>query len=90
MRRFRGATVADETSGSVITYDNTNDQFSVDGGPAAGGAPSNPGGRVRATLAPRAAASAPGSAGTARAPAAAASVAPARLRSTITLPPESR
>ncbi|MDB5912701.1 MAG: hypothetical protein JWP22_1376, partial [Ramlibacter sp.] len=53
MRRYRGATVSDETSGSVITYDNTNDQFTVAGSTAAGGAPANPGGRVRATLAPR-------------------------------------
>jgi lipopolysaccharide export system protein LptA len=88
MRRFRGATVNDETSGSVITYDNTNDQFTVDGGNVAGAAPSNPGGRVRATLAPRSAASAP--AATARTPAAAASGPAPRLRSTLTLPPESR
>jgi lipopolysaccharide export system protein LptA len=87
MRRLRGATVADETSGSVITYDNTNDQFTVDG--AAGSAtPSNPGGRVRATLAPRSAASAPG---TAAAPARAASATPpARLRSSTTIGSESR
>jgi lipopolysaccharide export system protein LptA len=80
--------VNDETSGSVITYDNTNDQFTVDGGNVAGAAPSNPGGRVRATLAPRSAASAP--AATARTPAAAASGPAPRLRSTLTLPPESR
>jgi lipopolysaccharide export system protein LptA len=59
MRRLRGATVTDETSGTVITYDNSNDQFSVDGGTTAGAPPSNPGGRVRATLGPRNAASAP-------------------------------
>lgn len=58
MRRLRGATMSDETSGSVITYDNANDQFTVDGGPAAGGSPSNPGGRVRAILGPRPSASA--------------------------------
>lgn len=58
MRRLRGATVNDETTGSVITYDNANDQFTVDGG-SASATPSNPGGRVRATLAPRAGASAP-------------------------------
>jgi lipopolysaccharide export system protein LptA len=83
MRRLRGATVNDETSGSVITYDNTNDQFTVDGGVAAA-TPSNPGGRVRATLAPRAAAS--GASG----PAAGASTPPARLRSATNLGPESR
>jgi lipopolysaccharide export system protein LptA len=70
MRRLRGTTVNDETTGAVITYDNTNDQFTVDGG-AASATPSNPGGRVRATLAPRTTASAPG---------AAASAPPARLR----------
>jgi lipopolysaccharide export system protein LptA len=79
MRRLRGATVNDETSGSIITYDNTTDQFAVDG--AAGNiAASNPGGRVRATLAPRAAASAP----------AAPAAPPARLRTTPNLAPGSR
>jgi len=93
MRRLRGAQVNDETSGSIITYDNTNDQFTVDGGTVAA-TPSNPGGRVRATLAPRAAASA--SAGSASAAAAAASAPrvggtpPARLRSATTLGQESR
>lgn len=68
MRRLRGATVNDETSGSVITYDNLNDQFTVDGG-SASATPSNPGGRVRATLAPRAGASAPAAATPATPPA---------------------
>jgi len=77
MRRLRGATVNDETSGSVITYDNTNDQFTVDGGAVAGAAPSNPGGRVRATIAPRSSASAP-------------AAPPASLRPSTTLQPESR
>ena len=82
MRRLRGETVNDETSGSVITYDNANDQFTVDGSASAGGSPANPGGRVRATIAPRASASAP---------AAAAPSGPApRLRSSTTLPAESR
>lgn len=57
IRRFRGATLADETAGSLITYDNTSEVFSVSGGPAAV-TPANPSGRVRATLAPREAASA--------------------------------
>jgi lipopolysaccharide export system protein LptA len=82
MRRLRGAQVNDEVTGSLITYDNTTDVFTVDGGPVAG-TPSNPGGRVRATLAPRPAASA-----------AAASAAPAasstRLRQSTTLGGESR
>ncbi len=52
IRRYRGATLADETAGSLITYDNTREVFSVDGGPSAA-TPANPGGRVRATLTPR-------------------------------------
>jgi lipopolysaccharide export system protein LptA len=82
LRRLRGETVNDETSGSVITYDNSNDQFSVDGGATAGGTPANPGGRVRATIAPRTSASAPA--------AAAPSGPTPRLRSSTTLPSETR
>ena len=74
MRRYRGATVADEMTGTLITYDNSSDQFSVDGGPA-GTAPGTPGGRVRAVLAPRSTASAP----------AAPVAAPGRLRQSMTL-----
>jgi lipopolysaccharide export system protein LptA len=54
LRRFRGATLADEITGSLITYDNSSDTFAVDGGPAS----PTPGGRVRAVLSPRAPASA--------------------------------
>jgi lipopolysaccharide export system protein LptA len=92
MRRLRGATLNDETSGAVITYDNSNDQFTVDGAATAGAAQSNPGGRVRATLAPRPAASAPaGAASGGRAAASAPQpAASARLRSTVTLPAETR
>lgn len=82
MRRFRGTTLNDEMTGSLITYDNTTDVFTVDGGPA-GGAVANPGGRVRATLAPRPGASAP-------AAPAASSPAPARLRPSTTLGGEAR
>ena len=57
MRRYRGATLSDEMVGSLITYDNTTDVFTVDGGPAS----ATPGGRVRAVLAPRDGASAPAS-----------------------------
>ncbi len=73
LRRYRGPTLSDEMVGSVITYDNGNDTFSVDGGPASAAA----GGRVRAVLAPRAGASAP-------APSAP-SAPPARLRPSTTL-----
>ena len=55
MRRYRGATVADEMAGSLITYENTTDVFTVEGGPSS----PQPGGRVRAVLSPRDAASAP-------------------------------
>ena len=52
LRRYRGATLNDETAGAVIVYDNQTEVFSVDGGPASV-SPANPSGRVRATLAPR-------------------------------------
>ncbi|HWI82916.1 lipopolysaccharide transport periplasmic protein LptA [Ramlibacter sp.] len=73
LRRFRGPMLSDEMVGSVITYDNSSDTFSVDGGPASAA----PGGRVRAVLAPRTGASAPAAA----APAAP----PASLRPSMTL-----
>lgn len=50
VRRLRGGTVADEITGSLITWDNTNELFKVTGGEAT---PANPSGRVRAVLAPR-------------------------------------
>jgi lipopolysaccharide export system protein LptA len=77
MRRYRGATLAEEMTGSLITYENTTDVFSVDGGPATG-APGAGGGRVRAVLSPRESASVPAAA---RAPA----PSPAPLRSSSTL-----
>ena len=51
VRRLRGATVADEISGNLVTYDSLSEVFSVSGGatPTA----SNPNGRVRAVLTPR-------------------------------------
>jgi lipopolysaccharide export system protein LptA len=79
MRRYRGTTVSDETSGALITYDNTTEHFAVDGNPG-GAAPANPGGRVRATLAPRPGASAPAPVPAASAP----------LRSSTTLGGEKR
>jgi lipopolysaccharide export system protein LptA len=72
-RRLRGAVTADEIHGQVILWDNTAEMFNVQGGAATEG---NPGGRVRAVIAPREqAASAP--------PPAAASAPP--LRSTPSL-----
>ncbi len=59
LRRLRGASVADEMTGSLITYDNTSDVFTVDGGPGSPTpAPGLAGGRIRAVLAPRIGASA--------------------------------
>lgn len=54
MRRYKGATLADETTGGLITYNNVTDVFTVDGG-AQNRTAANPSGRVRAMLSPRAA-----------------------------------
>ena len=51
VRRLRGATLADEVTGNLVTYDSTTEVFSVSGGAPATAA--NPGGRVRAVLTPR-------------------------------------
>jgi lipopolysaccharide export system protein LptA len=51
VRRLRGTQVADEITGNQVSYDSSNEVFSVSGGGAA--SPSNPGGRVRAVLTPR-------------------------------------
>ena len=53
LRRYRGATLADEFTGEVIVYNNTSDMFSIDGAqPKAGSGPA-PGGRIRAMLIPK-------------------------------------
>lgn len=49
VRRLRGAQVADEINGALITWDNTSELFKVEGGDSTA---SNPGGRVRAVFAP--------------------------------------
>ena len=49
LRRYVGASLADETTGGLIRYDNLADVFTVDGAPRNGG----PAGRVRALLSPR-------------------------------------
>lgn len=64
VRRYKGATLSDETTGALIVYDNNTDVFTVDGGTQNRSA-ANPGGRIRAMLSPRGAASA----GTGAAPA---------------------
>lgn len=51
LRRYRGATLADETAGSLIVYNSKAETFSVDGGPASR-TDANPSGRVRAMLTP--------------------------------------
>ena len=56
LRRYNGAVLADETTGSQINYDNKTDVFTVDGG-AQNRSATNPTGRVRALLSPRIAAS---------------------------------
>lgn len=52
LRRYRGATLADELTGGVIVYNNTTDVFSVDGAQARE-KPGVPAGRVRAVLSPK-------------------------------------
>lgn len=64
VRRVRSGTTADEIQGSLITWDNTAELFSVQGGAANA---ANPSGRVRAVLAPQERASAPAPAPTAAA-----------------------
>jgi lipopolysaccharide export system protein LptA len=57
LRRYVGATLADETTGAIIRYDNTSAVFTVDGAPRGAS-----GGRVRALLSPRQDANAPAAA----------------------------
>ncbi|MDH5539007.1 MAG: lipopolysaccharide transport periplasmic protein LptA [Rhizobacter sp.] len=54
VRRMRGAAVADEISGNLVSYDSLGEVFSVTGGNAASAGQN--GGRVRAVLTPRASA----------------------------------
>jgi len=51
LRRYRGATLADEFTGAVIIYNNTTDVFNIDGATAQAAA-GTPKGRVRAMLTP--------------------------------------
>jgi lipopolysaccharide export system protein LptA len=51
LKRFKGTQLNDETTGSVIVYNNTTDVFTVDGG-VANRTASNPTGRVRAMITP--------------------------------------
>ena len=51
VRRLRGAEVADEIAGQLVSYDSVNEVFNVSGGAPA--TATSPGGRVRAVLTPR-------------------------------------
>jgi lipopolysaccharide export system protein LptA len=51
VRRLRAGMVADEISGANILWDNTSEVFKVEGGATS---PTNPTGRVRAVLSPKA------------------------------------
>jgi lipopolysaccharide export system protein LptA len=54
VRRLRAGTPADEVTGAIITYDNGNETFTVQGAPApANGAASAPGGRVKVVITPK-------------------------------------
>jgi len=90
MRRLVGATPNDESSGPLIIYDQSNDTFTVNGSPLPpnAGVATQPGGRVKAILTPKAAASAP--AARPAAPAASAPESGTGLRSTTTLGREQR
>jgi len=57
VRRLRGAAVADEITGNLVSYDSLGEVFSVSGGNPT--AVDQNGGRVRAVLTPRGAAAAP-------------------------------
>jgi lipopolysaccharide export system protein LptA len=79
MRRYKGAVLSDESTGSQINYDNVTDVFTVDSN-AQNKSVTNPTGRVRALLSPRNAAS-----GTTGTPPATPPVPPASLRPSNTL-----
>ncbi len=79
MRRYKGAVLSDESTGSQINYDNVTDVFTVESN-AQNKSATNPTGRVRALLSPRNAASSP-----AGAPAVPPPAPPASLRPSTTL-----
>lgn len=53
VRRTRGAATADEVSGAVITYDNGNETFSVQGAAVAASPSTTSDGRVRMVITPK-------------------------------------
>lgn len=58
LRRYLGGALVDQIHGDVIVYNNLTDVFTVDGNPSNASA-ANPGGRVRAVMAPRTTSAAP-------------------------------
>jgi lipopolysaccharide export system protein LptA len=65
LRRYTGGKLSDDIMGSVITYNNLTDVFTVDGAKRSNqpsSAPSGSGGRVRAILAPKAVSNSPSTA----------------------------
>lgn len=80
LRRYVGTTLADESTGGLIRYDNVTDVFTVDSGPQRNvGNVANPDGRVRAILSPRNTAVVPTPPAASTSPASPATAAP-RLR----------
>lgn len=75
VRRLRAGVVADEITGERIVWDNAAEVFRVEGGAAT---PTNPGGRVRAVLSPRAEAPVAPAPPVASAPSAGAALKPSR------------
>jgi lipopolysaccharide export system protein LptA len=75
VRRLRAGVVADEITGALIVWDAAAEVFSVQGGQASA---TNPGGRVRAVLAPRAEATTPAPASATGQPGAATLLSPSR------------
>lgn len=63
LRRYRGQVLSDETRGTIITYNNTSEVFTVEGGRPDGATPSTSSGRVRATISPREGPALPGAPG---------------------------
>jgi lipopolysaccharide export system protein LptA len=89
MRRLAGTALQDEVKGSVITYNNVTEIYTVDGPQGASGVPSAASGKrgVSAVLAPRTAASAPAAKTSAAKAAASASAPVTPLQSSDTLSP---
>ena len=84
VRRLRGASLADEMNGNLVTYDGTSEVMNASGGGAATAA--NPTGRVRLVLTPREGTEAAAEA----AQAAASSVGPLKMTPTLTAPGDKR